>query len=117
MEEMYYMYGDQWYVFQYDIEGYFDNISHKAAKKIMKQIGEEGYAIYEKIVDSFCIRDGYAALEHPENPDGYGYPKGTLPSQWTGIIYWMRLTGRYRIPRAVYLTFPIWMTGWHFSKV
>lgn len=86
MEEMYYMYGDQWYVFQYDIEGYFDNISHKAAKKIMKQIGEEGYAIYEKIVDSFCIRDGYAALEHPENPDGYGYPKGTLPSQWTGII-------------------------------
>ena len=86
MEEMYYMYGDQWYVFQYDIEGYFDNISHKAAKKIMKRIGKEGYAIYEKIVDSFCIRDGYAALEDPENPDGYGYPKGTLPSQWTGII-------------------------------
>ena len=75
MEEMYYMYGDQWYVFQYDIEGYFDNISHKAAKKIMKQIGEEGYEIYEKIVDSFSIRDGYAALEHPENPDSYGYPK------------------------------------------
>lgn len=86
MEEMYYMYGDNWWVYQYDMQGYFDNIAHNAAKKIMAPIGEEGHRIYEKIVDSFCVRDSYAALADPNNPKGYGFPKGTLPSQWTGII-------------------------------
>ena len=45
MEEMYYMYGTDWYVFQYDMEGYFDNIGHKAAKMIMEEIGEDGFRI------------------------------------------------------------------------
>lgn len=86
MEEMYYMYGTDWYVFQYDMEGYFDNISHQAAKKIMKEIGEEGYSIYEKVVDSFYIDDCYAAENAPDPDARYGFPKGNLPSQWTGII-------------------------------
>lgn len=94
MEEMYYMYGTDWYVFQYDMEGYFDNISHQAAKKIMKEIGEEGYSIYEKVVDSFYIDDCYAAENAPDPDARYGFPKGNLPSQWTGIILLNRLDWR-----------------------
>lgn len=86
MEEMYYMYGDDWCVFQFDVAGYFDNISHNAAKALMQEIGEEGYWIYEKIVDSFCVKDCYAAKEDTDGKSKYGFPKGTLPSQWTGII-------------------------------
>ena len=86
MEEMYYMYGTDWCIFQYDMEGYFDNISHKAAKSIMQEIGKEGYWLYEKIVDSFHVDDCYAALNDKKNPEDYGFPKGNLPSQWTGII-------------------------------
>ena len=86
MEEMYYMYGTDWCVFQYDIEGYFDNFSHIAAKKIMQEIGKEGYWLYERIVDSFHVDDCYAALEDNEKSHKYGFPKGNLPSQWTGII-------------------------------
>lgn len=86
MDEMYQMYGNDWYVFQYDCEGYFDNICHSAAKEIIKEIGPGGFWIYEKIVDSFSVETGYAALADIEGKEVYGYPKGTLPSQWTGII-------------------------------
>lgn len=86
MEEMYYMYGTNWCVYQYDIKGYFDNFSHAATKSIMQEIGEEGYQIYEKIVDSFHVSDCYAARNDSVHSDGYGFPKGNLPSQWTGII-------------------------------
>lgn len=86
MEEMYYMYGTDWCIFQYDIEGYFDNFNHDTAKILMQEIGEEGWLLYEKIVDSFYIKDCYAAKGDPEHPTNYGFPKGNLPSQWTGII-------------------------------
>lgn len=87
MEEMYYMYGTDWYVFQYDIEGYFDNFNQTSAKHIMQEIKEDGYWIYETIVDSFHVKDCYAAHKDKRNPANYGFPKGNLPSQWTGIIF------------------------------
>ena len=86
MEEIYYMYGTDWYVFQYDVEGYFDNFSHVSTKHIMQEVQEESYWLYETIVDSFHVDDCYAALNDNQNPNGYGFPKGNLPSQWTGII-------------------------------
>lgn len=86
MEEMYYMYGTDWYIFQYDVQGYFDNFSHKSSKHIMQEIGEYGYWMYDRIVNSFHVDDCYAALKDERNPHGYGFPKGNLPSQWTGII-------------------------------
>ncbi|MBE6035574.1 MAG: hypothetical protein E7222_12890 [Clostridiales bacterium] len=83
---MYEKYGTDWYVFQFDAEGYFDNFNHETAKHLFQEIGEEGYWIYERIVDSFHIPDGYAAMSDADNKTNYGVPKGTLPSQWTGVI-------------------------------
>lgn len=85
LTQIYNTYGPNFYIFQYDIEGYFDNIQHEAAKRIMKQIGKEGFKLYESIVDSFSIPDSYSSLSDKNHT--YGFPKGTLPSQWTGVIY------------------------------
>lgn len=84
LKRLYSLYGIDFCIYQYDIEGYFDNISHIGAKLIMQEIKEEGFWIYEKIVNSFNVPDSYSSLADPENE--YGFPKGTLPSQWTGII-------------------------------
>lgn len=85
MYEMYCNYGTSWAVWQYDGEGYFDNISHDFAKRVVgSRIDPEWAWVYDRIVDSFCCDDGYAALADPDHK--YGFPKGNLPSQWTGII-------------------------------
>ena len=68
IEEMYYMYGTDWWVFQFDCEGYFDNISHSGAKDLMSKLDPEALWLYNKIVDSFYIDDCYASLN--ESSDG-----------------------------------------------
>ena len=84
LSELYSWYGTDFCVFQFDVEGYFDNFRHDTAESIMQEIGEEGYWIYKKVVDSFKITDGYGAVADKDHL--YGFPKGNLPSQWTGII-------------------------------
>lgn len=85
MYEMYCNYGTSWAVWQYDGEGYFDNISHDFAKRVVGgKINPEWAWVYHKIVDSYSCDNDYAALADPEHR--YGFPKGNLPSQWTGII-------------------------------
>lgn len=85
MYEMYCNYGTSWAVWQYDGEGYFDNISHDYAKRVVgNRIDSEWAWVYHTIVDSYCCEDSYAALADPEHQ--FGFPKGNLPSQWTGII-------------------------------
>ena len=85
MEEMYYMFGTDWYVNQFDCEGYFDNISHEfAINFIGSRIDPDWLWLYEVVVDSYDAPDGYAMMEDPLHR--YGFPKGNLPSQWTGII-------------------------------
>ena len=86
LSELWSMYGTEFYVFQFDIHEFFNCISHDAALSLFQEIGEEWFWIYKNVVVSFYIEDGYAALRHPENPKGYGFPKGNLPSQWTGIM-------------------------------
>ncbi|MBQ6133050.1 MAG: hypothetical protein IJI65_02745 [Lachnospiraceae bacterium] len=85
--EIYSMYGTDFCVFQFDVEGYFDNFRHDTAKAIMQEIGEEGLWMYEKIVDSFKVEDSYGSRGDPDKFHEYGVPKGNLPSQWTGIIF------------------------------
>lgn len=85
LEELFYMYGTDFYVYQYDMQGYFDNISHEAAMRIVgKRINPEYQWLYEVIMKSYESKDGYASLNNPSGQ--YGFPKGNLPSQWTGII-------------------------------
>lgn len=86
LSECWEMYGGNFYILQFDIEKFFDAISHSAAKAIFQEIGEDWFWIYDKIIDSFSVDDKYAALNDPDNPHGYGVPKGNLPSQWTGIM-------------------------------
>ena len=86
LEECYYLYGTDFWFLQYDIEKYFDNISHDKAKEmICARIDPEMFWLYEHVVDSFYDPDCYAAKEHIGMR--FGMPKGNLPSQWTGIIY------------------------------
>ncbi len=85
IEEMYKKFGTKFTVFQFDMQGYFDNISHDfAINLISSKIDREWLWLYENIVDSFDVKDGYAMLTDPEHK--YGFPKGNLPSQWTGIV-------------------------------
>lgn len=86
LSECWEMYGEDFYILQFDIEKFFDCISHEAAKAEFQEVGEDWYWLYEIIIDSFYVDDKYAALNDPFNPHGYGVPKGNLPSQWTGIL-------------------------------
>lgn len=83
LNRLYSIYGLNFCVFQYDIEGYFDNIAHNSAKDMMREL-ENNLWIYERIVDSFSVPESYSSMADKDNK--YGFPKGTLPSQWTGII-------------------------------
>ncbi len=85
LEEAYQMYGTDFYFLQYDIQGYFDNISHDKAKEMISCINPDAFWLYERVVDSYENKEGYAAQNDPKRR--HGMPKGNLPSQWTGIIY------------------------------
>ena len=82
---MYEKFKTGWSVYQFDMEGYFDNISHDyAINLISSRIDPDWIWLYENIVDSFDCPDGYAMSADPDHR--YGFPKGNLPSQWTGIL-------------------------------
>lgn len=78
-------YGYDFYVFQFDMEGYYDNLSHDVIKRQFSDLPESGYKLICNIIDGWRCKDSYAAIEDPVQY--YGAPKGCLPSQWIGIQY------------------------------
>lgn len=112
LTEFYKLYGTDFHVFQYDCKKYFDNISHKKAFETFERYGVCGFPLYyyDVIMDSFheTVKDDecYAVRD---DPDGlYGFPKGNLPSQWTGIMYlneldWLIFSSRYSLANVRYM--------------
>lgn len=82
---MYKKYGLNFYVLQYDIKGYYDNVNHDRIKEQFSGMEALGRVLFMNIIDNWQKRDGYAALEDPNGT--YGVPKGNLPSQWIGLAY------------------------------
>lgn len=81
------LYGD-FYVIQYDIKKFYDNIEHEAAKDLFKELPKCAYTMTSNIIDSYSCSvntpECYAARKNPQK--SYGMPKGTLISQWTGVM-------------------------------
>lgn len=78
-------YGKSFWVFQYDMEGYYDNLNHAVIKDQYSGMPPKGFQLLCNIVDGWHSEDCYALKR---NPDGtYGRPKGCLPSQWDGVLY------------------------------
>ena len=78
-------YGIDFYVFQYDIKGYYDNVNHERIREQFSGMEALGRILFMNIIDDWKQSDGYAA---EKDPDGsYGVPKGNLPSQWVGLSY------------------------------
>lgn len=77
--------GFDFYFFQYDMQGYYNNLSHDKIKEQYSGLPASGYKLLCNIVDSWECKDEYAALEDPFHK--YGVPKGNLPSQWIGVLY------------------------------
>ena len=85
LSELYAKYGMDFYVFQYDIKGYYDNVNHERIREMFSGMEALGRILFMNIVDDWKQSDGYAA---EKDPDGaYGVPKGNLPSQWIGLAY------------------------------
>ena len=82
---LYEKYGRDFYFLQYDIKGYFDNLSHDRIKEQYSGMQALGYVLLCNIIDDWVQGDGYAAKADPAH--AYGVPKGNLPSQWAGIMY------------------------------
>lgn len=82
---LYERYGRDFYFLQYDIKGYFDNLSHDRIKEQYSGMQALGYVLLSNIIDDWVQGDGYAAKADPTH--SYGVPKGNLPSQWAGIMY------------------------------
>ena len=85
LSELYKKYGTNFYVFQYDIKGYYDNVNHERIREQFSGMEALGRILFMNIVDDWKQSDGYAALKNPEG--SYGVPKGNLPSQWIGLSY------------------------------
>lgn len=85
LEELYKIYGDNFYFLQYDVKGYFDNMSHERIKEQFAGMPALGYELFCNIIDDWTQEEGYASKVDPEGR--YGVPKGNLPSQWAGIMY------------------------------
>lgn len=85
LQELYEQYGREFYFFQYDMKGYFDNLSHDRIKEQFSGMQALGYILFCNIIDDWQQNNGYASQSDPEN--AYGIPKGNLPSQWAGIMY------------------------------
>lgn len=82
---MYEKYGTDFYIAQFDMEGYFDNLNHAKIKEQFRGIQYLGYVLFMNIVDNWKQTEGYAAKADPAGT--YGVPKGNLPSQWIGLEY------------------------------
>ena len=83
--EMYRKHGMNFYVFQFDVKGYYDNVNHERIREQFSGMEELGRILFMNIVDDWKQSDGYAAKEDPNG--AYGVPKGNLPSQWIGLSY------------------------------
>ena len=90
MEYMFKTYGSDYYIFQYDCKKYFDNISHDKACEKFKDYGICDFALslYRSILSSYSLNDENEDYYCDNKKEGlsYGFPKGNLPSQWTGIM-------------------------------
>jgi len=85
-------FGTDFWFFQGDMQGYYDNISQDYVKKIHEGMNPYGYFLMCNIIDSWEETECYAKKLNPNdrfgifNPEGkFGFPKGNLPSQWVGI--------------------------------
>lgn len=76
-------YGTDFWFFQGDMQGYYDNISQTYVKKINLGMNPYGYFLLNNIIDSWEESECYAKMNNPRQK--YGFPKGNLPSQWIGI--------------------------------
>lgn len=85
IEECYQKYGTDFYFFQFDMQGYYDNLSHDVIKEQFSGMEALGRILLFNIVDDWMMYDCYAYLNDPLH--SYGVPKGNLPSQWIGIMY------------------------------
>lgn len=83
LEECYKKYGKDFWFFQFDIQGYYDNISHDYCKRIFAGMDPVGYFLLSNIIDSWEETECYAKQRFPDKR--FGVPKGTLTSQWIGI--------------------------------
>lgn len=90
LEKAYEKYGDKFYIVQFDLKKYFDNISHEKGMEMFEGYGICDFALYmlKRIYDSFHetgdMPECYAARNHDSGE--FGVPKGNLPSQWTGVM-------------------------------
>lgn len=85
LSDLYKKYGLNFYVLQYDIKGYYDNVNHERIREQFSGMEVLGRILFMNIVDDWKQSDGYAALKNPQG--SYGVPKGNLPSQWIGLSY------------------------------
>ncbi len=83
LSELYKKYGTVFYILQYDIKGYYDNVNHERIREQFSGMEALGRILFMNIVDDWKQSDGYAAIKDPEG--SYGVPKGNLPSQWIGL--------------------------------
>lgn len=81
------LYGNDFYVFQYDVKKFYDNIAHDVAKELFKELPLCAYKTLCNVIDSYkCTADDPNCYAIKDNPDRtYGLPKGTLVSQWVGV--------------------------------
>ena len=112
LSELYKVFGKEFCIFQFDCKKYFDTISHRKAFETFKRyrICDMGLYYYDVIIESFHetteAEECYAARNDPEGI--YGFPKGNLPSQWTGIMYlndldWKIFASRYSLFNIRYM--------------
>ena len=87
LAEIYFQNGYDFWIFQFDMQGYYDNLNHSVIKKQLHGIDENGFKLLCNIIDAW---DGSPEISYAKqsNPDGrYGIPKGNLPSQLFGVLY------------------------------
>ena len=83
LEDCYEKYGLDYWIFQTDMEKYYENLSHEDIMHLHEGINPYGYFLLRNIVDSWEEENCYAKLLDLYR--AYGIPKGNLPSQWFGI--------------------------------
>jgi hypothetical protein len=80
-------YGYDFYFVQFDMQGYYDNLSHAVIGHQFSGMDPEGYLLTSHTLGSW-ESDPEVSYAKQADPDGkYGVPKGNLPSQWFGVMY------------------------------
>lgn len=77
---------DFW-VLQYDMQGYYDNLSHDVIKKQISDIDKDAYKLFVNIIDAWSGTEETSYAKKNDKNGKYGIPKGNLPSQQFGILY------------------------------